>query len=516
MTQDVYEKHLANMERIMALALRGHVGWDRSSATATNGWDAVADKMGWQLFEHKPRDRPTSFEMHEYLAVGSLKTSIAALQEAFYVKNTHDLRALSGVLYEDTLLDAALLNLTHRRTPEDPGQFFGVKYLKLSVQVANQEDVDQEYIYLEFAGTRLDAQGRVTYVIITDPVSVRAPEHRQSSLTFGERCSTVKLYRESSNGTVDVVVRAKLQSSRGLPMASRSQSQIAGHFGVNNAAQQCKAAHLVYWKAMGVFLPGGLVKDLMSLPKETSAPEARRLATGPFSTNWNHASKSCIVCSKGFNLLRRKHHCRRCGEAVCKGCTVSLYCVDRPTKLTSSSALAKEKFCKTCFVAAKIDANRPTPPKPERSTTQTTHTIVLDHDDASSGSDSLPYRDIVHVHSPGRDERGKLFFYADTSSSQSESRPNSLHSDPQRTSFHSMVLHDGSAPPPLQRSGSIESNASVSSSVFDMMNAVRMPRGRPPVLNTLPRADAAANKDNIDDDDADSGNQGHTVLRHLY
>ena len=31
--------------------------------------------------------------------------------------------------------------------------------------------------------------------------------------------------------------------------------------------------------------------------------------------------KQCHICSKGFTTLRRRHHCRRCGEVVCDACS---------------------------------------------------------------------------------------------------------------------------------------------------------------------------------------------------
>lgn len=30
----------------------------------------------------------------------------------------------------------------------------------------------------------------------------------------------------------------------------------------------------------------------------------------------------CHVCTRNFNLGRRRHHCRRCGEVVCRNCTL--------------------------------------------------------------------------------------------------------------------------------------------------------------------------------------------------
>ncbi|DAZ93408.1 TPA: hypothetical protein N0F65_011728 [Lagenidium giganteum] len=31
---------------------------------------------------------------------------------------------------------------------------------------------------------------------------------------------------------------------------------------------------------------------------------------------------ACVVCHKRFNLLKRKHHCRACGEVICSSCSL--------------------------------------------------------------------------------------------------------------------------------------------------------------------------------------------------
>ncbi|RHY07830.1 hypothetical protein DYB36_000568 [Aphanomyces astaci] len=263
-TQDVYEKHLGNMERIAALALAGRSGWDKATATPAHGWSRLTDSAGWQVLSLQA----PSPGVHEYLCFGTLRTSLVALQHAFYVKNTYEFRALSAVMYEDTIADAALLNITHRQTAADVGQFFGVKYLKLLVQVLNEEDQEQEYVYLE-----------------------------------------------------------------------------------------------------------------------------------------------CKVCFKFFNLLRRKHHCRRCGSSMCGACTVALHCVDRPTKSRTSEAVAVEKFCKSCLVQAKIDtmrvdgdAGRGGGRRRGGSDDGTTHSAVM------SGSNKR----VAHLHSPTRNANGDRTYSSTT------------------------------------------------------------------------------------------------------
>lgn len=47
-------------------------------------------------------------------------------------------------------------------------------------------------------------------------------------------------------------------------------------------------------------------------PKPVSQP--RRAA-------WTPNTKVCQVCAKPFSIVRRRHHCRRCGKCVCAGCS---------------------------------------------------------------------------------------------------------------------------------------------------------------------------------------------------
>ncbi|EOD13637.1 hypothetical protein EMIHUDRAFT_49505, partial [Emiliania huxleyi CCMP1516] len=35
----------------------------------------------------------------------------------------------------------------------------------------------------------------------------------------------------------------------------------------------------------------------------------------------NNERRGCNICQKKFGLLRRKHHCRLCGEVICGDCS---------------------------------------------------------------------------------------------------------------------------------------------------------------------------------------------------
>ena len=52
------------------------------------------------------------------------------------------------------------------------------------------------------------------------------------------------------------------------------------------------------------------------------APWRKHLATRGLTRVPDGSTPACMICGKHFNfLLRRRHHCRRCGACVCDGCS---------------------------------------------------------------------------------------------------------------------------------------------------------------------------------------------------
>ena len=67
-------------------------------------------------------------------------------------------------------------------------------------------------------------------------------------------------------------------------------------------------------------------------------------------TTWqpDAAAKACTGCLSSFGLLRRRHHCRRCGQVYCQSCSAfeaSLPCHGYP--------LEKVRVCTPCDAVAK-------------------------------------------------------------------------------------------------------------------------------------------------------------------
>lgn len=65
----------------------------------------------------------------------------------------------------------------------------------------------------------------------------------------------------------------------------------------------------------------------MSTPQTAATPVPKssrtllsKLSMAPPDANAFGREAECGVCTKSFNLLRRRHHCRGCNVAVCKEC----------------------------------------------------------------------------------------------------------------------------------------------------------------------------------------------------
>lgn len=62
------------------------------------------------------------------------------------------------------------------------------------------------------------------------------------------------------------------------------------------------------------------------------------------SIGWivNESCNHCLVCIKKFSFLRRKHHCRRCGNIICSDCK-------RKERLPLLEEFGELVVCKTCL-----------------------------------------------------------------------------------------------------------------------------------------------------------------------
>mmetsp|Transcript_35830 Transcript_35830/g.100795 ORF Transcript_35830/g.100795 Transcript_35830/m.100795 type:complete len:393 (-) Transcript_35830:105-1283(-) len=65
---------------------------------------------------------------------------------------------------------------------------------------------------------------------------------------------------------------------------------------------------------------------------------------------WGQDTPTCHLCSAGFTLLRRRHHCRKCGQCVCGACS--------PNAVMLEGYATRQRVCKACVGAAMLDCSQ--------------------------------------------------------------------------------------------------------------------------------------------------------------
>eukprot|EP00051_Salpingoeca_urceolata_P002075 m.46856 g.46856 ORF g.46856 m.46856 type:complete len:1406 (+) comp11885_c1_seq1:71-4288(+) len=73
----------------------------------------------------------------------------------------------------------------------------------------------------------------------------------------------------------------------------------------------------------------------------TELDHQKQLTRERFLSNWQPDSKRCSVCSVGYSLFVRAHHCRLCGVSACSDC-----CDHR---LPTTASRRPARVCKRCF-----------------------------------------------------------------------------------------------------------------------------------------------------------------------
>ena len=71
-------------------------------------------------------------------------------------------------------------------------------------------------------------------------------------------------------------------------------------------------------------------------------------------------ASSCVCCEKTFNILRRRHHCRLCGQVVCAKCSttrrvVALRRQGKDTKIAARDKL--KRVCDSCEYSLNVSDN---------------------------------------------------------------------------------------------------------------------------------------------------------------
>jgi len=96
---------------------------------------------------------------------------------------------------------------------------------------------------------------------------------------------------------------------------------------------------------------------------------------------------NCVLCQEDFGLLRRRHHCRACGQVVCSKCS------DKKIRIPNLDTKNDVRVCNNCFQKHK---KKPDPSKLSKSDLSSSQTNLLSNVSPREEHPNIPSDD----HSP--------------------------------------------------------------------------------------------------------------------
>lgn len=262
-----------------------------------------------------------------FMAHAVLPNSLEDVMNTLYCEHTQEMRASKQKMYGEAALDCCILQTLERATLEDPFWYLGLKWLALRSPM-HALLASREFVYLEHLGTHVDsATGRRVLYRVTQSVHVRGYGGHDSY--FGLKRGHIEaafVYwldddNEVRNPLLHVCAKGRLHMKGSMPDA------------------------LVYkylksiWRSERTLFPGNRFSMSSTVlggeqtPKHKKAKKKKGMArqnkipNGPpleMAHEWvaDELRPRCSVCDKKFRLISRlKHHCRACGEVICRDCT---------------------------------------------------------------------------------------------------------------------------------------------------------------------------------------------------
>ncbi|RMX64825.1 hypothetical protein KXD40_000315 [Peronospora effusa] len=261
-------------------------------------------------------------------------------------------------------IDGAVLH-TIRATKDS---YLGIKWLA-EQSVAGKRDV----CFVEMVGYTIDTNGQeIGFVALASVDVPECPELARPPM---------KLTRVRMKRTMLVIPTAgALKSTSDVFVMSASEaneSSIA-------ALAQCRLN-------MAILNDLSLVIDSQNIARQKLA----------LQKNWVPDEKraSCSICSRRFRfMLRRRHHCRLCGDIVCKTCYVYRAVSDADMedgyncKSANTTVICQTKFCVRCVMGLRVMDKRS-----DHFTQQIPKAMSLEKDTLDMSCSSLEWQSTSNV-----------------------------------------------------------------------------------------------------------------------
>ncbi|KAF0687722.1 Aste57867_20557 [Aphanomyces stellatus] len=278
-------------------------------------------------------------------SVCSVNASFDEMLDHLITETTESFRERESTLHGAEFLDGAVLHVLHPR--EYAADYSSQRYVCIKwhcLKAVAAPTKPRDYVYVEVVGSFVDDQNvRIGYCLSKSIDLKHMP-------SFDDRYVRAKTFTLHTFHGLDSVSRSSTNSSGSSPVSPLNSFQVELRSMVLGDYNGRLPAWVVNKMSDLAALRGQSIRDYF---------EQMRLST----IEWVHphqyvpASKRafCVVCTRGFSLVRKKYNCQACGDVVCSQC--SLIQLIGPKKV-------KTRVCIACNMQARTNQLNPHQPRP--------------------------------------------------------------------------------------------------------------------------------------------------------
>jgi len=287
-------------------------------------WSLESKRENALVYLHCKNNERLSYSVR---AVTKITGTVANVTECLRSPDSTAFRRFQKMLHAKNYLDSEVLHAHQHRNAQQEHESMTLKWMVLSSPKTLGRS--KEFCFREYCATVSNhpTLGTVgvckfeSYDGAAARYGIRAKPDMYS-LTVFERSSYV-VQQTPDEGMVLVTLTFAVRKARGGESVSPGVKMVAMRLASDLAALQKTVQHML-------FQPSALAQK-----KEWVNDGAR---------------SNCSLCVQSFSMLRRRHHCRVCGEVVCSACTVF-------KAVPNEQDPAKIRVCKACLAKSSTAEN---------------------------------------------------------------------------------------------------------------------------------------------------------------
>ncbi|TMW60174.1 hypothetical protein Poli38472_000216 [Pythium oligandrum] len=260
----------------------------------------------------KPVTQPTSASANGCGFMGHMRLPGLGFDDVvgnFLCDTTEKQRKQVSKDYGSAYLDTAVMTTLEGPKPHDPFWYLGLKWIAMRSPFEKLVN-HREFVFLEHSGTYFDPTGRRMLYRIGH--SVNLSDFGGKNNYFGLTRGHLELAQIFWMEPVEAAVSKS--GAEILQVCSKGLADVKGKVPTWLVERYLRR----FWKA------GNTISQPENDGVVCPQPPPEDQLTLHLATHWVPDSErsACYVCQKRFHFgRRRRHHCRACGEVVCRACT---------------------------------------------------------------------------------------------------------------------------------------------------------------------------------------------------